>query len=555
LEKEPSSGSIDFATMVRACDEAVFQAHLIATCFKRSLDLLPLEKPILNDIRRATSETLHTLARWLMHTTGHPDEPLVHSVVEHYAVPLTQTCDIFDRAAKLLSRGASPETDPAYGVGRFAGISREVRGFADEVPPKNSVRWYRRPLLPLYTLLRFPRRRTLEAWRALQRDEAFFVGELFGTVWNLREEYEARKITDLPNRTGFLDRGESRALAHRRESRGMHFGVAPQKQRVFFATNRSVISDRHIREVSFCNGRGLGDLKCGVASVSIPAIHNIGQVERPPQFLTLSFSELADKHILVSSRLLLAPDDWIDSARRALSSETGSSALVFIHGYSVTFDEALRRTAALGADLRFADLLACFSWSSEGSVSGYVADLDNADLAAPQLTEFLQMMRDEVGADNVHIIAHSMGNRVLVKALRGLSVSSAGHLGEVVMAAPDVDCDVFKASVAGFLGKARRYTLYGSKHDIALAVSRYIRRKYPRIGDGGKRVFVIEGVDTIDASAVTGDILGLNHSYALVKRPVVSDLHYVIRTSTPANDRAGLAPKVKNGLPYWLLRA
>ena len=324
---------------------------------------------------------------------------------------------------------------------------------------------------------------------------------------------------------------------------------------VFFATDRAQMPSNGCERAFFCNGRGSDKLTYGIARVSIPPGHVFGRLERPRHLWTFSLAETAEKHVVIAECKALDSEEWIGVTRGKLEARGGWSVLVFIHGYNVNFDEALRRTGQLGADLQFDGLLSCFSWASEGVAAGYMADLNNADLAAPRLAEFLQTLRRDVGAETVHVIAHSMGNRVLVKALQAISVEEAHHLKEIVMAAPDIDCAIFKAAAAGLSGKARRYTLYGSKRDIALTVSRRIRMKYPRIGDGGRRVFVTEGMDTIDASAVSGELLELNHSYAFSKRPVVTDLHYVIRTPTPAVDRAGLAPKTKNGLPYWLMRA
>ena len=57
---------------------------------------------------------------------------------------------------------------------------------------------------------------------------------------------------------------------------------------------------------------------------------------------------------------------------------------------------------------------------------------------------------------------------------------------------------------------AQRITLYASSRDRALQVSRRLH-DYPRAGDSGEELTVVEGVETIDASVIDTSLLG--HSY------------------------------------------
>ena len=57
-------------------------------------------------------------------------------------------------------------------------------------------------------------------------------------------------------------------------------------------------------------------------------------------------------------------------------------------------------------------------------------------------------MLAKTGAKRIDIIAHSMGNWVTMEALRQLAITGdrdlGGKLGDVVLASPDIDVDVFK---------------------------------------------------------------------------------------------------------------
>src|SRR5262249_41139444 len=65
------------------------------------------------------------------------------------------------------------------------------------------------------------------------------------------------------------------------------------------------------------------------------------------------------------------------------------TALIYIHGYNVSFEEAVIRAAQIGFDLKVEGITALFSWPSKGSVSGYPADEASVESSEPSLEEFL----------------------------------------------------------------------------------------------------------------------------------------------------------------------
>ena len=63
-----------------------------------------------------------------------------------------------------------------------------------------------------------------------------------------------------------------------------------------------------------------------------------------------------------------------------------------------------------------------YSWPSKGALTShdYSHDRESAGQAEPYLREFLEFVARETGAKSVSIIAHSMGNQLLLPALREL---------------------------------------------------------------------------------------------------------------------------------------
>ena len=106
------------------------------------------------------------------------------------------------------------------------------------------------------------------------------------------------------------------------------------------------------------------------------------------------------------------------------------------------------------------------------------------------------------------------------------------------------------------LGVGPRVTLYASSNDKALAASRGVHGGYLRLGESGKDIVVLRGLDTVDASAVSTEFLG--HSYFGDSDTVMSDLKYVIRKSLPPEEREHFAlERVRDaaiGL-YWRFRS
>ena len=63
--------------------------------------------------------------------------------------------------------------------------------------------------------------------------------------------------------------------------------------------------------------------------------------------------------------------------------------------------------------------MAFYSWPSLGTTLGYTADEATIEASEPFITEFLSRFAAESGARRIHIIAHSMGNRGLLRRFIG----------------------------------------------------------------------------------------------------------------------------------------
>ncbi|MEE6259785.1 alpha/beta hydrolase [Plantactinospora sonchi] len=283
-------------------------------------------------------------------------------------------------------------------------------------------------------------------------------------------------------------------------------------------------------------------LSFGVARVSIPDDHRMGRLPRPRGW-RLWFRPDRASHLELDGA-----GELTDVLTRLRTRAPRPDLLVFVHGFNVGFADAVRRTAQLAYDLNFTGVPVLYSWPSEGETLSYFVDGENAAASQWNFRTFLRAVTGDQDGGRVHVVAHSMGNRILSEALSALDTY---RLGQVVFAAPDVDAGVFADRAAAFTGTAERYTLYTSARDRALAAARQFVR-HPRAGQAGPGLVVVKGVDTIDVSELDTDFL--SHSYVLEHRSVVADLYALIEHGRPPEQRFGLAPMMAPNGPYWKFR-
>jgi hypothetical protein len=75
---------------------------------------------------------------------------------------------------------------------------------------------------------------------------------------------------------------------------------------------------------------------------------------------------------------------------------------------------------------------------------------------------------------------------------------------------------------------------------------------YARAGDSGEDLVVVEGIDTIDVSAVDTSLFSLGHLYYGSSQTVLADLFDLIRKAKPPEARRWLRPELLGSLTYWV---
>lgn len=147
----------------------------------------------------------------------------------------------------------------------------------------------------------------------------------------------------------------------------------------------------------------------------------MGELESP-KFLKLEFSQDPSKHITLLNLTPETRETFFAGVSLKVEGSTRREALIFVHGYNVSFPDAARRTAQIACDLGFDGATILFSWPSEGLPHRYPVDEANAEWSMPHFKSFLRDVAELCGTNSIHIVAHSMGNRLLASALTQLNI-------------------------------------------------------------------------------------------------------------------------------------
>jgi esterase/lipase superfamily enzyme len=308
---------------------------------------------------------------------------------------------------------------------------------------------------------------------------------------------------------------------------------------VFYGTDR--VHKDEPKRIVYTHDRA-GRLELGRALVTVPKTHQVPNIERPfairVPFINVTIYEQAEdpkRHFTIRELKALTREEFIALARERVggASSYKDQAVVFVHGYNTTFDYALFRSAQMAYDLKFDGASFLYSWPSGGGFTDYGYDRDSSDGAVPYLREYIELVLKDTGAKSVSVIAHSMGNMALLRVLHelGPSLPPGVQLNQIILAAPDVDRNLFATLAANLKLYGRGITLYCSANDRAMAAARRVAGGIPRAGDvPADGPIVLAGIDTIDVSQTSTDYLALNHSSYAEKGALLNDISLLLQT-------------------------
>lgn len=347
--------------------------------------------------------------------------------------------------------------------------------------------------------------------------------------------------------------------------------------RVFFVTNRNLLDGDPATFGTRFNPQGVAGLRFGHATFEADGTgYRRTGIEVYPDSFVLNGE---DKPPPPGSH------DFMDQLRAEM--RAGRDTLIFIHGFNVTFLEALDAGARLANEIPQDINVVVFSWPSDGTMvpyMSYYSDRDDARASGPALAraylklfDFIRELREaEIAAmiaagrtdlnDTalcqrcLHVLAHSMGNYVLRHGIQAINAKNPRKLvrmfDQVILAAADEDDDTFelddKLRILPTL--ARRITVYHNRNDRALIISDRTKSNPDRLGSEGPRMLDMlpKKVIIVDCSRIAplADVTS-QHSYYINNQSIAADITSVLG-DVPDDDignrdplRAGRAYRIR----------
>lgn len=329
---------------------------------------------------------------------------------------------------------------------------------------------------------------------------------------------------------------------------------------VLFATDRNKTNSKDPNKAYGTARNALNNLEYGICKISIPPEHETGNIERPSWYERFFFSdpENPKDHIVIYALKTKSEIDFLSCLRSKITSSTNKDAFIFVHGFNVSFQAAIRRTAQIAHDLSFKGAAISYSWPSLAKARSYMSDEDSIMWTVPHLKILIKNVLSDLSLAKLHLIAHSMGNRALTNAIKELKAEGFNleKINQIVLAAPDIDSKVFTdVIVPGIKGVSKQITLYASSKDLALTFSHFIRSGIIRAGESGENMVIIDGISTVDASMVGTGLLSLGHGYFAETKELINDLYLMLEHSfEPQQRNLRKQEKPPKGV-YWLFPA
>lgn len=199
----------------------------------------------------------------------------------------------------------------------------------------------------------------------------------------------------------------------------------------------------------------------------------------------------------------------------------GRDVLIYVHGYRESFESAAVSAAALSDGIRFKGASGLFTWPSAAATLDYGYDRESALWSRDAFEDLLKTLAASPSGGRIHIVAHSMGTLLTLETLRMLRAEAGeaamARIGAVVLAAPDVDIDLFTNAVERLGPDVNKITVISATNDRALEISGVLAGG-TRAGAADRQRLEALGVRVADASDYGGGLF--NHDLFLSNREV-----------------------------------
>jgi len=207
--------------------------------------------------------------------------------------------------------------------------------------------------------------------------------------------------------------------------------------------------------------------------------------------------------------------------------------IIYVHGYGEPFAKNCRRAALLQHRLGLEGRLLLFSWPSTTYLT-YAQDAVDLEASHDQINQLITLVAASVGREYLVLMAHSMGSRGIVDALK-LRDDGPPRFDSLVLVAPDIRRDVFIENVRMLQEKVSDITVYMSDNDRAMWVSTVVNAS-GRLGAASEFPIDVQHINVIDVTP-TGTAGVTGHLYHILNSAVIEDLRVLFDVKSPDSQR------------------
>ncbi|MEM7227560.1 MAG: alpha/beta hydrolase [Planctomycetota bacterium] len=245
---------------------------------------------------------------------------------------------------------------------------------------------------------------------------------------------------------------------------------------------------------------------------------------------------------------------------------------LFVHGIQNSFESPVYRIAQIWHMMGRTGVPIAYAWPSHpgrGALRGYTYDRESGEFTVYHLRQFLRLLASVPELEKIHILAHSRGTDVTLTALREISLIEAGRgrsprevlkLGNLILAAPDLDLEVTiqRTNPDNVTAAAERLTIYVSERDEAIGIASWLfgsvgrlgRLRSDEISPERRETLFSPRFDIVDVRA--RDLGEYKHNYFVENPAALSDIILLLRDNRIAGAEHG-RPLVRDESGFWLL--
>ena len=168
-------------------------------------------------------------------------------------------------------------------------------------------------------------------------------------------------------------------------------------------------------------------------------------------------------------------DTWYQDLIRSPQWQSDHQLIFFVHGYSMSYRKTRRIAIDMSRELNRPVVF--FSWPSQANPFAYSKDARAAKQTVPEVARVLRDLGSILGFENIIIVSHSMGAKIIQNTLElagssaAVELPASGKIKAIYFCSPDISKSSFLLSAEVIKNQCSDAKIIASSHDIRIRIS------------------------------------------------------------------------------------